>query len=387
MRSPETPFPPEEYAGRLRQVRAAMADMQFDLLIASSPENICYLCGYESVGFFVQQALIVGLTQEPVLIVRALEVPNAEASCLLDRIVGYQDHEGGSAVVARAVTNLLKRGRIGVELRSRCLTCVQLNELKELLPNCTFVDSFGAIEDPRLIKSERELAYIRDAGRIVEIGFKAALAALRTGTRERDIASAAYQAIIGAGSDWTGAPVFVSSGARSARAHTTWSDKTIASGEPVFLEVNAAKNRYHAVMMRPACLTPVPDRYHQMMDASRAGLEAALTAVRPGALAADVDRACRGAIAQTGFGEAFRLRTGYSMGVGFENFGEGPLFSLHAGNSRPLAEAMVLHICPYLSEPGAWGGAFSETIIIGKNGPETVSSVPRSMTSASPNIG
>jgi Xaa-Pro dipeptidase len=379
MRSPETPFPREEYAERLRRVRSGMADMQLDLLIASSPENICYLCGYESVGFFVQQALIVSVMEEPVLVVRALEVPNAEASCLLDRIIGYQDHEGGSAAIARTVASLFKRGRIGVELRSRSLTCVQSDELKALLPDCSFVDSFGAVEDPRMIKSERELEYIRQAGHIVEVGIKAALAAVRTGVRERDIASAAYQAIIDAGSDWTGAPVFVSSGSRSARAHTTWSDKTIASGEPVFLEVNAARNRYHAVMMRPAWLAPVPDRYRHMMDASRTGLEAALTAVRPGALAADVDRACRAAITQTGFGEAFRLRTGYSMGLGFENFGEGPLFSLHAGNFRPLAEGMVLHLCPYLSEPGAWGGAFSETVIIRKSGPETVSSVSRLM--------
>src|SRR4051794_13812839 len=100
MRAGDIPFPPDEYAARLRKVRAAMEEMRLDALIASSPENICYLSGYESVGYFVQQALIVSLTDEPVLVVRALEVPNAEASCVIDRIVGYQDYEGGSAVIA-----------------------------------------------------------------------------------------------------------------------------------------------------------------------------------------------------------------------------------------------------------------------------------------------
>jgi len=377
MRTAETPFPPQDYAARLQKVRARMEEMRLDLLIASSPENICYLCGYESVGYFAQQALIVSLTDEPVLVVRALEVPNAEASCRLDRIIGYQDHEGGSAAIARAIAGLSGQGHIGVELRSRSLTCTQFAELGNLMPTCRLVDSFGAIEDARLIKSERELACIRAAGRMVEAGITAALDAVQVGTRERAIASKAYQATIDAGSDWTGAPVFVSSGSRSARAHTTWSDKTISAGEPVFLEVNAARHRYHAVMMRPACLAPAPDRYRRMMDASRAGLEAALAAARPGVAAADVDSACRAAIAQAGFGEAFRLRTGYSMGLGFENFGEGPLFSLHAGNTRPLAEGMVLHLCPYLSESGAWGGAYSETVIITAGGPEMVSAVPR----------
>ena len=380
MRNAEVPFAPAEYAERLRKVRARMAEIGLDLVIASSPENICYLCGYESVGYFAQQALLVSLSEEPLLVIRALEVPNAEASCYLEGIVGYADHEGGSAAIARAAL-AFKAARIGVELRSRSLTVAQLGELRDLLPNREFVDSFGAIEDVRLIKSDAELAYIRQAAACVEAGMKACLAALRPGLRECDLASAAYLANIQAGSDWTGAPVFVSSGPRSARAHTTWSDKSIAAGEPVFLEVNAAKHRYHAVMMRAGCLAPVPDRFRQMMGASRAGLEAALATARPGVSAADVDRACRAAIAKAGCGEIFRLRSGYSMGLGFENFGEGALFSLHEANDRPLAEGMVLHICPYLADAGRYGGAFSETVIVSKGGIDLLCAVPREIAS------
>jgi Xaa-Pro dipeptidase len=380
MRTREVPFAPAEYAERLHRVRGRMIEIGLDLVIASSPENICYLCGYESVGYFAQQALLVSLSEAPVLVIRALEVPNAEASCRLEDIVGYSDHEGGSAAISRAAS-AFKAGRIGVELRSRSLTVAQLGEMRGLLPNREFVDAFGAIEDVRLIKSGTELAYIRQAAACVEAGVKACLAALRPGLRERDVASASYRATIEAGSDWTGAPVFVSSGPRSARAHTTWSDKAIVAGEPVFLEVNAAKHRYHAVMMRPGCLAPVPDRFCRMMDASRAGLEAALAAARAGVRAADVDRACRAAIAKAGFGALFRLRSGYSMGLGFENFGEGPLFSLHEANDRPLAEGMVLHICPYLSEAGMYGGAFSETVIVGKRGSDLLCAVPREIAS------
>jgi Xaa-Pro aminopeptidase len=61
----------------------------------------------------------------------------------------------------------------------------------------------------------------------------------------------------------------------------------------------------------------MPQRFRAMMDASRAGLEAALATIRSGAAAADVDRACRAAIAAGGWGEPFRLRSGYSMGLDF----------------------------------------------------------------------
>jgi Xaa-Pro dipeptidase len=379
MQASEAPFAPEEYAARLSSVRTRMAEAGIELLIVSSPENICYLSGYESVGYFVQQALLVDLTSEPALIVRALEVPNAEASCVFSCIIGYHDHEGGSAAIARAVNKLGKAARIGVELRSRSLTNVQLEELRHLLPNRIFIDSFGTVENARLVKSEAELGVIRAAGRIVEAGMHACLAALRPGVREREIASVAYRATIEAGSEWTGAPAFVSSGSRSARAHTTWSDRTIAPGDPVFLEINAAVHRYHAAMMRPACIAPLPDRFRSMMDASRSGLEAALSVIRAGVAAADVDRACRAAINKCGFGGMFRLRTGYSVGLGFENFGEGPLFSLHENNDGALKEGMVLHIVPYLAESGFAGGAVSETVIVTSNGSDLVSYVPRAI--------
>jgi Xaa-Pro dipeptidase len=377
MRSLSLAFPPEEYEKRLAVVRTRMAEAGLDALVISSPENICYLSGYESAGYFAQQALLVDHDDEPVLIVRALEVPNAEASCVSDRIVGYRDHEGGSAVIARAVADLgAGVGRVGVELRSRFLTGSQLHDLRALLPGREFLSSFGVVEGARIVKSERELVCIRKAGGIVESGMLACRRTIRAGRTEREIAAIAYRETISAGSDWTGAPAFVSSGSRSARAHTTWSDRKLCPGDPVFLEINAAVSRYHAALMRPACVAPVPERFLAMMDASRAALEAVLETIRPGLAAAEVDHACRKTLGRLGWGDSFRLRTGYSMGIGFENFGEGDLFSLHERNSTPIEPGMVLHIVPYLAESGFAGGAFSETVIVGR-GPECVSNVTR----------
>ena len=379
MRAVEAPFTHEEYAARLRAVRARMAQAGTDLLIVSSPENICYLSGYESVGHFVQQALVVPATGAPALVIRALELPNAQASSIFDLIVGYEDHEGGSRAIARTVRDLGGARRIGVELRSRALTNRQFAELQELLPEASFADGFGSVEAVRLVKSAAELDCIRRAGRIVEAGMQACLGALASGQAERTIASLAYRTTIDAGSDWTGAPAFVSSGPRSARAHTTWSDRRLSAGDPVLLEINAAVHRYHAAMMRPAAIAPLDARFAAMMAASRAGLEAALGAIRAGVPAHAVDRACRTAIADHGFGDMFRLRTGYSMGLGFENFGEGPLFSLHRDNPQPLAEGMVLHIVPYLAEGALGGGALSETVIVTANGCEPVCRVGRDL--------
>lgn len=65
------------------------------------------------------------------------------------------------------------------------------------------------------------------------------------------------------------------------------------------------------------------------------------------------------------------------MGLGFENFGEGPLFSLYQNNDAVLAEGVVLHIVPYLAEGGFAGGAFNETVIVAADGRELVCNIPR----------
>jgi Xaa-Pro dipeptidase len=373
-------FPLAEYAERLARAVRGLSEAGLDAVVATSPENICYLSGFESVGYFNAQALVLGADGGAALITRALEVANARASCALERLIGFADHESLTEAVAREVAARgASRGRIGLELRSHWLGVAQHEAFKTALPNATFADAFGIVESARLRKSERELAAIRAAGRIAAEAMRVAFDAISAGRRERDVAAEVYRAQLAAGSDWTGAPFFIASGPRSARAHTTWSDRVLAAGDPVFLETNAARRRYHAAFMRSAHVGAAPDRYRGLHAASRAGLEAALAAIRPDVAASDVDRACRDAIGRAGWGEAFRLRTGYSVGMGFENFGEGYIFSLHANNHAPLEAGMVLHIVPYLSESDRAGAAVSETIIVTPAGAEPVAPLAREL--------
>jgi Xaa-Pro dipeptidase len=316
---------------------------------------------------------------DAVLITRALEIANAEASCVLEHPIGFRDHETLAAVLASELTARgAARGRIGAELRSHWLGVAQLDALKVKLPAAAFGDAFGVVELARLRKSERELAFIRHAGNIAAEAMRVCFGSLAAGRRERDVAAEVYRAQILAGGDWTGGPFFIASGPRSARGHATWTDRMLVEGDPIFLETNAASRRYHAAFMRSAFIGAAPARYRSLHAASRAGLEAALSAIKPGVAASLIDKACRKAIERAGWGDAFRLRTGYSVGLGFENFGEGYIFSLHADNHAPVEAGMVLHIVPYLAEAGI-GAAVSETVIVTSSGAEPIASLDREL--------
>ena len=373
-------FPAEEYAARLRSVTKAMTAAGLDTIIVTSPENVCYLSGFESVGYFNPQALIVTANGDTVLITRALEIPNARASCALENVVGLLDHQSLQHVLVAQVAGLgVSQGRIGLDMQSRWLGSALHNAIVCALPIASFIDAFGIIENARLIKSPLELAAIRAAGQVAANAMRICLGLIAAGRSERDVAADIYRTQIASGSDWTGMPFFIASGPRSGRAHVTWSDRTLTHGDPVFLETNAAHRRYHAAYMRSAYIGPATDSYRSLHAASLAGLDAALSKIRPGVPASEVDHACRAAIEARGWADSFRLRSGYSVGIGFENFGEPLLFSLHRNNHAPLQAGMVLHIVPYLSDARHGGAAVSETVIVTSNGAELLAPLGRDL--------
>lgn len=362
-------IPRTEYEQRVERVRAAMGPAGTDALLLTSPENIYYLSGYQSLGYFSLQALLVPQHGVATLIIRELEMANAVASSVHERIVGYRDQDNPVALIA-AEARTCKT--VAVERQSRSLSWAVVERLTDALAGTIVADASGIVERLRLRKSAAELECVRRAGRMAKQGMLAALDGVRPERTERDVASAAYAALLAAGSEWTGAPPFVSSGPRSSHGHATWTDRAFTGGDPVFLEVNAAVARYHAAQMRSACIAPVPARHGAMVSACQAGVGAAIAKARPGVPARELDRACRKVIEAAGFARYFRLRSGYSVGIGFENFGEGAIFSLHEGNTALLEEGMVLHLVVYLSDPGVVGCAFSETVIVHPDGPEIV---------------
>ena len=100
----ETVFPKEEYAARLQAVRKAMAERGFDLFLTSGPENIFYLTGQQTPGYYTFQCLCVPVSGEPFHILRGLEAMNARLNTLLDDIEGYGDDAHPAAAL---VTSLI----------------------------------------------------------------------------------------------------------------------------------------------------------------------------------------------------------------------------------------------------------------------------------------
>lgn len=76
-------FETSEYQARLDGVRAVMSDAGLDALLVVNEGNLCYLTGYEGFSDYVAQAALVTLEDDPYLILRQMDIRNAEATCWL----------------------------------------------------------------------------------------------------------------------------------------------------------------------------------------------------------------------------------------------------------------------------------------------------------------
>src|SRR4029077_20456936 len=99
----ESVFSKPEYDRRLSALRKRMASANIDLLLLSGPENVFYLSGQQTPGYYTFQCLGIPSQGEPFLVLRSLESMNARLKSVLTDIEGYTDAAHPAAAIAASL--------------------------------------------------------------------------------------------------------------------------------------------------------------------------------------------------------------------------------------------------------------------------------------------
>ncbi|PWW02718.1 M24 family metallopeptidase [Mangrovibacter plantisponsor] len=376
----ESAFAAEEYQDRIQRARARLSAAGVDVMIVTGPENIFWLTGQQTPGYYTFQALLLPAEGEPVFVIRQLEYFNFIANTFISDAAVYQDGDNPvDFLFSMLQQNNWQGKRIGIDKRGWFLPIAVYEALQSKLGE--LADCAGIIEPLRAVKSAAELEKIATAARYVDAGMKAGLAAIREGADENALVSAMMGAAIAAGSEYVGMEPLVSTGPRSGVPHGTWRRRVMEAGDPVFLEMSAAHDRYHAALMRSAWLGKPPAIALEMEKVCQEALQAALDAIRPGETCAAPHLACQRVIDKAGFTDNFKKRTGYSIGVAFApDWGEGGILSLYSGVDTVLQPGMTFHIPPALRVYGQFTVGVSETIVVTETGYRQLGSLARPLT-------
>jgi Xaa-Pro dipeptidase len=378
----EAVFPKAEYDRRLDALRRRIAEKDFDLVLLSGPENIFYLTGQQTPGYYTFQCLCVPARGEPFHVLRGLEAMNARLNTYLSDVTGYADDEHPAAALAAVLRAGGWQGkRVAIDQSGWFLTINLYNRLvAEFGP---LLDATGLVEPLRRVKSELEIEQLENAGRANDMGMRAGLAAARAGASENDIASAVMAASIKAGGEYVGMEPFVTSGPRSGIPHTTWRRRRLQPGDVTILETAACYNRYHAALFRTVAVGEIPQLATDMYKVCAEALDVAIARLRPGNTCADVHDAVQAVIDRHGYTAGYRKRTGYSMGISFApDWGEGNILSLFRGIDVPLEPGMAFHVPITLREYNKFTVAVSETVLVTAKQARTLSTISRDLVQA-----
>jgi Xaa-Pro dipeptidase len=374
----ELPFTEAEHERRIARARAAMAEAGIDAALLFDPENIFYLTGYQSIGYFTFQAMLIPPRGKPVLISRVVNKYMAAITPTLGDFVEIVDTADPVEVTLGAIADHTAGGVLGLEMAAWYMTANVYEAIKARAGR-EICDWSGVIESHRVIKSPEELDRMRQAARACEAGMHAALEATRVGASENDIAAEMHRASIAAGSEYLGHAPLAVSGERSAVCFAMWRRRVLEAGDCVLLENGACIDRYHALQARVAVLGEPSDEIKRVSDAILAGLNALLETVRAGITSGEADAACRREIAKAGFGDRFVHRVAYSVGIGFPpNWSEGKTLSLRPDDPTPLQAGMTFHSVPSIFG-GDFGMVFSETFHVTETGCEVLTEFPRKL--------
>ncbi len=375
MKGNQQAFSTIEFKERIRNVQAKMAFYALDVLFIHSPENIYYLTGHQTSGYFAYQVLLLPRDGEPRLLLRYLEKGNVDEYSWM---VNPDTWKEGDDLVQRTIEVFNEIGRnpkkIGLEKTCWFLTASVCEQISAALSNLEIVDSSLLVDHVRVIKSEAEIKYLRQAGAIAEVEMRAAIDAMSHGVTEANIAAAVYEAGIQAGCEYTGLPHHIMSGHRYNVCHANWSPKIIKRGELVLLELYGCMERYHSTQMRTISIGEASDDVKRAVEIVTAAQDAGFSKMKAGASSLELDTTVRGAIKK--IRPDYYNRTGYSTGIGFPpRTAEWEALDFNESDDWELKEGMVFHM---LALAGGFG--ISETVVVTQTGVERLTpSSPREL--------
>lgn len=389
-------FPKVEYQERLARLRQRMNDMNLSLLVVVNPANMNYISGYDAWSYQSPQALLVPSTgEEPVWIGRGVDRVSADETTWLspDSVVGYADTfaDNYPRHAMEAVADEIKKrgwsgGRIGYEGDALYFSTQAFFALQKNIRQAEWVDVGVLINWLRVIKTPREIEFMRRAGQIVDKVMGVAFDCIKPGIRENDLAARIVQAQVEGvgefGGSWPSCVPFILTGDHAGLPHAPWTTDVIPDRSFTALELGGCYHRYHVGLARTISLGEPSAGLVRLADTVQEGLEAAMAAMRPGVTCHDVWAAWQGVLGRSGFKKNSRI--GYSIGLNYAPTWRENTLSLESGREHELREGMCFHIiCGMFTGDGTKKGdpsyELSQTVLVKASGIETLTNFERKL--------
>ena len=374
-------FSVSEYQRRLANLRADMARRDIPVVLLTSMHNIAYYSGFLYCSFGRQYGCVV--TPERCVTISA-NIDGAQPSrrSVCENIV-YTDWERGN--FWRAVANILPESRrIGIEADH--LTVVSRDALEGFLGITDLVDIAPATMAARMIKSDEEIALIREGARIADLGGAALCDIIRPGIREIDVAMAGRDAMeqeiarAFPESELRDTWVWFQSGPNTDGAHNPVTCRKLEVGDILSLNTFPMIAGYYTALERTLFLGEPDAASLKLWEANVKAHELGLSLIGPGIKCSEICRIINAQLANEGLLDYRSFGYGHSFGILSYYYGREAGLEFREDIETILEPGMVVSMEPMLwvppGTPGAGGYREHDILLVTEQGAQNFTKFP-----------
>jgi len=355
-----------------------MKEAGLNVLLLTKPSNMFYLtgdgrlCAYAMITQDGKVAL--GVPQTDVMDVRQL--------AHFDHIVGFDDEVGMIHSIAHNFEHFgIKEGTVGLEYTfltqsmMSMLTHPHAKPANLKVENCTHL-----LSELRIVKDKEEIKRIKAAAKVAVKGMRAAVAALKPGMTESQVAAKAEYAMRRAGAEefWR---TYVSSGPRTNIAHGLPTLRELQAGDLVMMDIHPIVNGYSADICRTVCVGNPTIEQQAAYDLYLKAQQTTIAKVQAGVGMDELEETLHGVIKEGGHSNHLFGPPVHGVGIDFE---ESPLPAGHAffhGEKAPppLEANVVIAVGNCGLYTGPWGVRVEDTVVVGPKRPMLLTDYPRQL--------
>jgi Xaa-Pro aminopeptidase len=240
-------------------------------------------------------------------------------------------------------------------------------QLKEHTENLRLKPAVGLVETLRMVKSEEEIAKIRQSVILNSAALEQSLRRFKPNMSEMDLAAEIEYRMRRLGAEAPAFETIVASGQRSALPHARPTRARIQADELLLIDMGAMVAGYASDMTRTYAVGKLDAKRERMYRAVLESQLAVLAAIKPGMTCASVDRVARDVLSGFGWEKLFVHSTGHGLGLEIH---ERP--RVGRKEKTKLVTGMVITVEPGIYEEGCGGVRIEDTIVVTTNGCEVL---------------
>lgn len=383
-----------EYKRRIQYVRKQLVKRKLDALYLTSATSIFYLTGFSYIITERPAALIIPVNGEITFMGPLLEKDHIPLRTrLIQNVRTYVDYPGKKHPIEYFAEFLKDMGladkRIGIDNKAGAAGAYGYKgpPITKKLPKAKFVNMRDLVPKMRLIKSQEEIALIKESAKWANLAHSLLQEYTSIGLWDVEIALAASNeaSIImkkALGPNYVpqrrSTPISVGFrgqvGEMSTIPHSIATPRMIRNGDVLITGAGADVGGYSCELERTMIIgkpTAKQKRYFNVMVKAQ---EAAFKALKAGVKCSEVDKAALNVFRKAGLTHLVRHHTGHGLGLE----GHEPPW-LDIGNEELLRAGMVVSCEPGIYETGFAGFRHSDTVLITKDGAEILTYYPRDL--------